>query len=365
MTPIQMDKYTPEWAKRAKHIDSKPDWIDFVPHELWELGDAFFPIPRGKKSNLWPFHKKEKRFSADDEILNAYLEAGAGYGIVCVGDLAVLDIDDLDYKDEILQRLPDTLHQVTGSRTGEHHFYYCPDLDSRILLYDKFAGEKIHIGELKCDTHEFVVGPKSIHPSGNRYGPLQGEEIVTVKEETIREALDEYIIEYDTRNEPDRQTWNRDTGDVSEFYGLSADDVLPWLEKEKRISHPVHGSSTGSNFMKNSSGDTFMCWRCTYGSGPGCGLSGAQFLAVEATDRNCDDVRANWDRDPTLHYEGWRRAYEQDLIGNDPHEIPYKVLKGYGMTRGIVDEDHEVTRANRWELINPLVYETTYFRRVR
>lgn len=52
----EVDKYTPEWAERAKYIDHKPEWVDAVPHELWDLGEVFFPIPRGKKGYNYPHH---------------------------------------------------------------------------------------------------------------------------------------------------------------------------------------------------------------------------------------------------------------------------------------------------------------------
>lgn len=43
------DKYTPEWAQRAKFIDHKPEWVDKVDHRLWILGDVFFPMPNRQK----------------------------------------------------------------------------------------------------------------------------------------------------------------------------------------------------------------------------------------------------------------------------------------------------------------------------
>lgn len=360
MTPKQKDKHTPKWSRRAKHIDSKPDWIDFIPHELWDIGDAFFPIPRGKKSNRWPFHIEEKRFSADDEILNAYLEAGSGFGIVCIGDLAVLDIDDMDYKDEILKNLPDTIHQVTGSRTGEHHFYYCEDIDTRIILHDKVFGEKLHIGEFKCDAHEYVVGPGSVHPSGNKYGPLEGDKITTVTEDQIKDALEDYITDNETHMPQRKSKWDAGDRDFTQFYKLGTDDVLPWLERGKNVSHPVHGSKTGHNFRKSEDEDVFICWRCQYGSGPGCGIHAAQFLAIEATGKNCDTVRANWDSNPVLHYEGWRNAYDHGLVRTDNEDIPLRILKGYGVKEGLIDKDDKITIDNRWDILNPFLYQIRY-----
>lgn len=349
------DKYTPDWAHRAKHIPHKPVWVDKIPHELWELGEVFFPIPKGRKGYNYNFHLESKRFSADSEILNAYLEAGSNYGICCAGDLAVVDIDEQEYAPEITKKLPETVYQVSGSREGYHLFYYCPGLDTRIVL-DK--GDD-HIGEVKCDPHGFVVGPGSTHPSGNKYGPLKGDSIATIEKEELEDVLDEYSV--DNGNEVSTHEINRDTsGQVTshDFYELSANDVLPWLEEDNRIPHPVHGSSTGSNFMKNEGGDTFTCWRCQWGSGDGCGLSGAQFLACEGSGLDCDDVRRRWrgDRyDPVIHYKGWSRAIEQGLVS--PLPLDYTFIKGYAIDEEIIGEEDELEGEQFWTVRNALLYE--------
>lgn len=378
MNSKQMSKYVPEWAERARYIDSKPDWIDFIPHELWEFGDVFFPIPRGKKSNRWAFHMKEKRFSADDEILNAYLEAGSGYGVVCAGDLIVIDIDEKEYASHITDALKESMWQMTGSRSGYHIFYKCTDLDSRIILRVKLPQSHMvsegiehskpsrHIGEVKADPHEYVVGPGSIHPSGNRYGPLKGDSISEIDKEHIEEALSEYIVDedgsnYDGSHYPqERSSWETSKEDIHKFYRLTTDDVLPWLEAGKNIAHPVHGSTTGQNFRKSDDRDVFMCWRCNYGSSVGCALNANQFLAAEETGMNCDQVRSGWKNNPVLHYKSWRRAYSMDLVNIDFDDlyfgIPNYVLKGYAEERGIDFEN-----SNMWDVLNAFVYEHIYY----
>lgn len=396
------EEYKPRWAHRAEYIDSKPDWIDFIPHELWELGSVFFPIPRGKKGDNYKHSLEENRYEADSEVLNAYLEAGSNYGIACAGDLAVLDIDDLDYFDELTDNLPETLYQKTGSGTGYHLFYYVPGLDSRKNLYvyicrnctedivefggydndlcphcgvkydDKF--ERKHIGEVKCDPHGYVVGPGSVHPSGNKYGPLKGDEIRTVEREEFLDAIDLFVVkdekvqlikkqkeeEYRER----RKEMNK-RGGLHNFYKLTTDDILPWLGEGKRISHPVHGSETGKNFMKNGKSDTFVCWRCQYGVGDGCGINPQQFLAIEklgnegkAGDFICQEVRRNWPDDPVLTYKAWARAVDQGLIDTD--WIPYRVKLGYAINEGFVEYESEFSGEVYEDVTIALRYEIEY-----
>lgn len=361
------NRYKPDWAHRAEYIEHKPNWIDGVPHELWELGDVFFPIPNGQKAWGYPHHLDSKRFSPDDEILNAYLEANSNYGIACANSLAVVDIDEIEHVERVKKSLPDTLWQMTGSRTGVHLFFKCEGLSSRIILrvpkpeihmraegiVDISSESFIHIGEVKCDPHGYVVGPGSKHPSGNEYGPLHGDEIATISEEELRNGLSEYIHEsnagtYQVQMERHQAKYQGES--KYEFYNLTTDDVVPWLEDGKRVPHPVHGSSSGSNFMKNTSEDVFTCWRHDYGSGPGCALNPQQLLAVMATHRECDMVRRDWNNDPVLHYKAWREAVDEGIVS--PKNVPYTVAKGYAVNMDYIGKDEELAGDMYWDTIN-------------
>lgn len=348
----------PDWSHRASHIPHKPDWVDMIPRELHELGEVFFPIPRMRKGWNYPHHLDEYRYGATDEVLNAYLEAGFGYGIACAGSLAVVDVDDLDYLDVIAEKLPETVWQLSGSREGVHLFYYVEGLGTRINLHAEFVGEWFHIGEVKCDPHGYVVGPGSVHPSGREYGPLKGDSIASISEEQLREAVDEFI-----KPEPESEEYryteeereHHQEQNAHNLYELTADDVLPWLEPEQKVAHPVHGSSTGRNFQKNSGGETFTCWRCQYGSGDGCGLNGTQYLAAEQTGRDCEDIRRLWHRDSTLHYRAWKKATQESLIGYK--QIPYKAVHGFAVENGYIDSDDKIAGRVFMEAVNTMTYE--------
>lgn len=302
-------------------------------------------------------------------MLNAYLEAGSGYGIACAGDLAVIDIDDLDWMDNIASNLPPTLWQRTGSREGIHLFYYVPGLNTRITLYymsaaypaDDLSKKWTHIGEVKCDPHGYVVGPGSVHPSGNKYGPIQGDEIATITEEQLREALAPFIKPETTSSEDYRYDEQEldDQYDVHSLYEITPDDVLPHLKPGNRVPHPVHGSDTGANFMKNDDGETFMCWRHQYGSSDGCGLNATQYLAVEATRMDCDDIRRYWHRDSSLHYHAWKRAVDEGIIKS--FNPPYRVIHGYAVENNLIDSKDKVTGRLYYRLKQELEYYTIQY----
>lgn len=364
----QMEKEKPRWIERDRHIPHRPNWVDKIPHELYTLGKVFFPIPRGKKAWRYLHHLKENRFEPDDRTLNAYLEQGWGYGIACANSLAVVDIDEKDKVREVAEKLPETAYQVTGSREGVHLIYQCPGLNSREILYyptEKHDcdtdGHKCgfdedgecskdyeweHLGEVKCDPHGYIIGPGSVHPSGNTYGPLQGGSIAEVSKDELLDALSDYMKpDYNTGNwkyEEDRSFTA--SGSRYAFYQIDANDLFPWLGADERISHPTHGSSSGSNFMKNSDGQTFTCWRHNDGGGPGCGLSAQQVLAQLRAEKvgaeysdDCELVKAHWSRSPILHYYAWVEALEEGLVDRDA--VPYKVLLGFAKRRTFTTGD--------------------------
>lgn len=390
----------PRWVNRARHISHKPNKVEKVPRRLEELGEVFFPIPARRKGHNWPHHMQEYRYDPKSEELNAYLEQGWGYGISCAGDLAVLDIDELEYASEITEFLPETLYQKTGSGEGYHLFYYVTGLNDRQMLYiyvcpkckfeftewdevEETEGKKEqrcpecgykrdmaddckrHLGEVKCDPHGYVVGPGSVHPSGNTYGPLLGDSIKSIPKQDFLDAIGDHIISDDEVTqtvEYERGDYNTGDGERHDLYQLSATDVMPFLERGARMAHPVHGSSTGSNFQLNESGDTFVCWRCQHGAGDGCVLSAQHLLAAEglddfkhAGDHVCQTVRRNWQSDNRLHYYAWMRALEEGYV--DLMDIPYAVLHGYAVHKGIISKEKKIKGELYHKIKEALIYE--------
>lgn len=347
------------WENRAKKLDHRPSPVyqDRIPEQLWELGRVFFPIPSGKKGYSYPHGSEKYRYEYNSETLNAYFEAGwKNYGISCAGSLAVVDIDDLEYISEV-ECLPDTVSQVTGSREGVHLFFFVEGMDRRIILRD---GDK-HIGEIKCDENGYVLGPGSLHPSGNTYGPLEGGSIARVEKSELLYQLNNILPDSDNRSGGDiddkkievaKAARDNSKGSMHGLYSLKADDVLPGLSEGERVSHPVHGSSTGSNFMKNEGSRTFTCWRCQCGTGDGCVIAPVQYLAIEelgsVSDTVCEDVKRSWSLDSKLHFYAWKNAVDSGLL--PPEDPPSRVIKGFGVEIGVIDPGEDIS----YEMYNTL-----------
>lgn len=276
-----------------------------VDPRLAALGEVFIPTEPGEKRVTRP-RTPDTLASADDDVFRAYLDAGHGYAIACQGDVAVLDADDPDALAPLLDRLPDTIWQVTGSREGEHYFLRVPGLASDIPLDDPATGE--NIGHVKGAPQSYVIGPGSKHPSGNRYGPLRGVSVATVSEHRLRELCAPYtdavcagirtatattlrrfdvddctlsaVIEPMLRDRGSRPTPTDETDPwtpTDDRVRLDCHDIVSRAScpEDTRTDHPFHDSETGENFMIDAGAETFRCWR------HGCTGNAAHLLGIE------------------------------------------------------------------------------------
>jgi len=230
---------------------------------LADLGSVFVPIGPGEKGTRRP-RTPEHLYAPDDPVLEAYIEAGHNYGVTCRNDLAVVDADEPDALRDLLEALPETAWQVSGSRSSEHHFLLVPGLDEDLPLVDPETDDEL--GHIKGAEQSYVVAPGSRHPSGNRYGPLVGSDIATVDEDELREIVDPFrpdSAERDDNSPVDRAA--RIGG--SDGHEIDVYDVLSSASYSEgtRCDHPFHGSDTGANFMVDDGGETWRCWRhdCT------------------------------------------------------------------------------------------------------
>lgn len=365
MPEMTNDQTEPRWIERAKHLDHKPGFVDGIPDQLKELGEVFFPIPPKKKGWKYPHSKDEYRYGPYSEVLNAYLESGWGYGIACDNDLVVVDIDEYEYISDVTNNLPQSLYQISGSGEGVHIFYKVPGQNTRKKLYSDPDDdeESEHVGEIKADPHGYVVGPGSTHPCGAQYGPLHGDGMAEVDKEDLLDSLDHLITDKSTEEVVYEENYSGggSSSDSHAFYNLTADDVAPGLSAGERTANPFHGSTTGTNFMKNEGGDTFTCWRCQYGRGDGCGLSGGQFMAAKFLQRkepnkHCQKVRERWKSDMRVHYYGWLQSVSDGLITiKNP---PFSVVAGYGIEKDMINHHDEIDHETYHTLKNSLLYDT-------
>lgn len=242
-----------------------------------------------------------RNYGIDDPIIIGYLAEGHNYGVCCgFSDLAVADIEDIARLEElgIAQRIPEAPTVKTGRKTGlgRHFYLICPDLESKIILYDPVLkdqdDEPLHLGEIQSHGCQ-VVGPGSRHPSGNSYEVIKDLPIPTITKADLLKIFDGLIIE-DTTEEPPEEV--QEPRKRSSGCGASLGDNVPidavaypvkvkeHHGSETQGSHPKHGSTTGKNFSINTHKNTWHCFRHKTGG------DSLVWLAVDAGLIRCEDA---------------------------------------------------------------------------
>lgn len=108
-------------------------------------------------------------------------------GVLCgCGGLCVIDIDNSKLLPYVRQ-LPKTFQVITGSG-GLHIYYKCPELQKKIIFYDK----KEHLGEIQSHGTQ-IIAAGSTHPSGKRYLVYRDLPIKTIKLEQLKKVFERFI----------------------------------------------------------------------------------------------------------------------------------------------------------------------------
>ncbi len=296
---------------RIKKKEKKP-FEDFWTHGNLEEAIADWDERKaaweknGKKSRLPKKPSRVTNYSAIDTILAQHLARGGNYGIAAgYGGLAIFDSDEETRLQElgVFEMLPPTFRVRTG-RGGFHRYYYIPDLDSKIILYDNTLKdsekpeEALHLGEIQWIGTQ-VVGPGSTHPNGNKYEVVDDLPIATITKAQLLDAISRCKFSNKERKPAPRSSKKKKSKSSksrpSSAIGVSIpiqDIAMPDNPSERNGtnggeifgSHPMHGSTTGKNFHINVDNNTWYCHRCGSGGGP------LEWLAVKSRLISCGEA---------------------------------------------------------------------------
>lgn len=279
-----------------------------------------------------------KNYTWDDPELVKWILDGGNYGVLPRNGLCIIDIDDLG--EAINIGLIDELNTFTvrsGSGGGIHLYLLCDDIKSeKIPFYNKDNGA--HIGEAYHDgCRAYAVGPGSIHPSGNTYNVTRDVDLLRLSGEQLDNILYKKVKSNRFREVkkvvsiPDDGTFSRNT--LTDQLGLRIEDfVMPDKPinrgDEWQGSHPIHGSTTGTNFCVNPKKNVYYCHRCNAGGDPISWI--AQTLGA-----SCLDVK---DSVPPEYFKKvvdwlWENGYSDKLsslgykrkIKSDTEPLPHVV----------------------------------------
>ena len=243
------------------------------------------------------------------------------YGVLCgPGQLAVLDIDDINIIPKIEEVLPDTFTVETGS--GKRHYYYIVAKDTQKVVFNKGKnGDSTHYGELQFEGSQ-CVAPGSTHPSSKRFYRVIRDvtiaELPTTKINTLKSLYSDN--DYTTKNITTRGNnfTSKIESDIENQLSItnifSVTNLKPSRD-EYYGEHPTHGSTGGMNFFINPEKNLWHCFRCDSGGGV------AMAIALKENIITCEQAKG------PLSKENFKRVLK---IAEDKYGYKIEKIMGVG-----------------------------------
>ena len=212
-----------------------------LPKQLKYPGFRFCLLKPKEKIPFEMNWQTKNNYKYDNPKLIEHIKNNGNIGIIAgYGNLRILDIDNVDYAQEIFSKLPETFTIKTGN--NGYHIYFFSDYATNSVL-------KNNIGEFRAIYMECVC--LGIHPNGNKYEVYKDVEIAQIQKEKVKEFLKPYLREYNYNLNSFEQQNNRDnTRSAQEFRtlikliskGFTKDEIGTFMSSfdKWRTSHPKY-----------------------------------------------------------------------------------------------------------------------------
>jgi|GEM_PF-3871160 len=236
-------------------------------------------------------------YSYDHPELKKWIVAKNNFGVVTgVGNLCVVDTDSCVTEKAMFDAiekgdLPETF--IVKTRGGHHFYFFLPEKRKKIVLSDieivgdgsyRHISQDIlndneafkafkqehrveHAGEIQGDGQQ-VVGPNCVHRTGAIYQPINSTDIAHTTMGELMAILGDFL----PKEEDDGFVEvfgkeNRDLPNISKYINTAEVRKKNSKGDTYQGTHPVHGSTTGTNFTVNASSNTWYCFRHNTGGG--------------------------------------------------------------------------------------------------
>jgi len=203
-----------------------------------------------------------KNYKFNSPEILAWVRSGGNYGVTSpFGFCCFIDADTKEIQDALDLSLPSTLRWSTGKQGHYQYAYFIEDTPVGCVPLKDGAYIKGKGG--------YALGPGSIHPNGVTYGSreIRDVPIAIVKREDLLKALNQFVEGKENRKTVmDLPKGNGEILLILKKYKVDVTQFRrtgEWL----RGSHPVHGSTTGSNFEINPNTNGWHCFRHNTGGG--------------------------------------------------------------------------------------------------
>lgn len=206
-------------------------------------------------------------YAWDDPQFQDWLSQQEGYGVLAGYDHLIIDADTHELAGRIKDKLPRTFTVHTPGHNGLQFHYRCNNSGKTITLLDKSRPKPDwNIGHVKM-ANGYGLGPGSRHPNGKLYTVADDVPVAEVSEEQVREALATWMAQQSHTQEREE---SRTHGDINFSISELTRPITGLKKLGDRLqgAHPVHGSTTGTNFNVNLRTNEWYCFRCCTGGGP-------------------------------------------------------------------------------------------------
>jgi len=157
-----------------------------IPQQLQSEKIKFLLVAKKEKYPIEKRWQENNNYLFDSSKLQQHINEGGNYGVLCGNNLIVIDADTDKLRTLVEDYLPSTFTVQTSK--GYHYYYFTEGFNQKKVLKD---GNE-HLGEIQ-NTGSFVVGPNSIHPSGDTYKSINTEKINNLSLEKINKVLKQYF----------------------------------------------------------------------------------------------------------------------------------------------------------------------------
>jgi len=247
-------------------------------------------------------------YGRDDPKLREWVSKG-NYGVVAGSTHCIIDTDDPELTKLVETTLPATFTVASPGHNGKHFYYRYNGTVRTIPILDKSrAKDQQNIGHARIGGG-YTVGPGSTHPNGRIYTIESAIPLASINEEQLLTTLAPYIAQRAKAVETKSHS-----NDVSlDFNILQLIDTTNMQRHGDTYlgPHPIHGSTTGTNFHVDPTKNLWFCFRCCSGG------SSLQLLAVLEGILECDEAIPG-----ALRGELFKRtkqaAVEKGYIQNEP-----------------------------------------------
>lgn len=248
-------------------------------------------IPTGEM-NGWTENREEKTFSFQNEKLLNHLSNEGNYGVITGKDRFVLAADTKEVEKAVDERLPKTF-TVMSPKHKTKHFYFYGEITKAITCKPSADGDPC--ADIKRGN-AYVCGPNSTFSNYGQYKVIDDLPIATVTEDQVVAAINEFI----STKTPKKNKSSCEIIKKHPELNFPIKSIIPNINElsvngdELKGPHPIHGSTTGSNFHIDTVKNQWFCFRHWVGGGPlellavlnhivdceniGKGLRGAQFV---------------------------------------------------------------------------------------